>query len=233
MKRTELVIFFMVAGWVINGTPVRAEPGPMLIGKGRMDVSFESELSSRDMKASGQKERERVARQSLELIYGAVENVDLFAKLGLGKITFEDADLGSPARPVSGMGFRSTLPFQHGYFAGISAQYQFGRVSTLENNSATLTFRDQWSETDAELFVGTKDLIPDPEPDLRIFTGLRFSGRKDKLTGPGQPSITWKQKDSIGEMIGFDYSDHKIFRLTGELGTGDRINILIRFGIVF
>jgi hypothetical protein len=234
MNRNGRGIALLVAGWVLSGTLAWAEQSsPMLIGVGRLGVSLESELTSREMKTAGQKERERVARQSLELIYGAMGNLDLYAKLGLGKITFEEADLSSPARPLAGIGFRSTVPFKGGYFAGFSGQYQFGRVSSLENNPATKTAKDQWREMDTALFVGTKDLIPDPEPDLRIYTGLRFSGRNDRLTGSGPSSGAVKQKDSIGEMIGIDYSDQKKFRFNSEFGTGDRINILIRFGLVF
>jgi hypothetical protein len=233
MNRNGLGIAVLAAGWVLSGTLAWAEQGPALVGAGRLGVSLESELSSRDMTTAGQKERERVARQSLELIYGAMANLDLYAKFGLGKIMFEDADLGSRARLLTGIGFRSTVPFQDGYFAGFSSQYQFGRVSSLENSRTTPTANDQWSEMDAALFVGTKDLIPDPEPDLRLYTGLRFSGRNDRLSGSGQFSGTVKQKDSIGEMIGIDYSDQKKFRFNTEVGNGDRINILIRFGLVF
>ncbi|MBI3811867.1 MAG: hypothetical protein HY283_06655 [Nitrospirae bacterium] len=228
MNRKGRGIIGLVAGFVLIGTPAWAEKGPMLNGPGHLSASMESELSSRDMKTGGQKERERVARQSLELTYGLIENLDLYAKVGLGKITFEDADLSSQTRPLTGIGFRSTVPFNGGYFAGLSAQYQFGRVSKFQRNNTTLTIEDKWTEADAALFVGTKDLALDPEPDLRFYTGLRFSSRNDKL-----PSGTLKQDHSIGGMIGVDFSDRNTFRFTTELGTGDRNNILIRFGIIF
>ncbi len=228
MNRNVRWIFSLVVGWVLSGTIAWADTGPTLTGKGHLGVNLESELSSRDMKVDGLKERERVARQSLLLAYGLIENLDLYAKLGLGKITFEETDRSSQTRPLMGIGFRSTAPFKNGYFAGFSAQYQFGKVSKFEQNSATLTDEDKWTETDAALFVGTKDLIRDPEPDLRFYTGLRFSSRNDKLT-----SGTAKQDSSIGGMIGVGYSESKIFLFNAELGAGDRSNILIRFGIVF
>jgi hypothetical protein len=233
MNRKGHGIIGLVAGLVLSGTLAWAESGPMLNGKGHLAVDLESELSSRDMKTNGLKERERVARQSVELAYGLIENLDLYGKLGLGKITFEDADLSSQTRPLAGVGFRSTVPFNGGYFAGLSAQYQFGKVSKFQRNNATLTMEDKWTETDTALFVGTKDLVRDPEPDLRYYTGLRFSSRSDKLTPENLPSSTAKQDGSIGGMIGMDFSDRNTFRFTTELGTGDRNNILIRFGIIF
>lgn len=228
MNRKRLGMIGLIAGLILSGTPARAENGPMLNGKGHLGISLESELSSRDMKIDGQKERERVARQSVQLSYGVIENLDLFAKVGLGKVTFEQADLSSQTRPLTGIGFRSTMAFDGGYYTGLSGQYRFGKVSRFEQNNATLSMEDKWTETDAALFVGTKDLIRDPEPDLRLYTGLRFSGRNDKL-----PSSTLKQKNSIGEMVGVDYMESKIFRFNAEIGTGDRNNILISFGLVF
>jgi hypothetical protein len=233
MNRRGIGIFGIVVGLVLNGTIAEAENGPMLTGKGHLGVSLESELSSRDMKTDGQKDRERVARQSLELAYGLINNLELYAKLGLGKITFEETDLSGETRPQTGIGFRSTVPFYRGYFAGLSAQYRFGRVSKFDQNNATLTMEDQWTETDAGLFVGTKDLIGAPEPDLRFYAGMRFSKRSDKLTPEvGTPS-TMKQDSSTGSMIGMDLTDQQVFRFNAELGTGDRNNILIRFGIMF
>lgn len=228
MNRKGHGIIGLVTGLVLSGTLAWAESGPMLNGKGHLAVDLESELSSRNMKTNGLKERERVARQSVELTYGLIENLDLYGKLGLGKITFEDTDLSSQTRPLAGVGFRSTMPFGAEYYAGLSGQYRFGKVSKFEKNNATYTIEDKWTETDAALFVGSKDLIRDPEPELRVYTGLRFSSRNDKL-----PSSTLKQDNSIGGMIGVDYLESKIFRLNAEIGTGDRSNILFRFGLVF
>jgi len=233
MNRAGRGIIGLVAGLVLIGTTARAESGPMLNGRGHLSVGLESELASRDMKTNGLKERERTARQSVELTYGLIENLDLYGKFGLGKITFEDADLSSQTRPLAGVGFRSTVPFGTGYYAGLSGQYRFGKVSKFEQNKATLTIEDQWTETDAALFVGSKDLIRDPEPDLRVYAGLRFSSRNDKLTPENQPSSTAKQDSSLGGMIGVDYTESKTFRLNAEVGTGDRSSILIRFGLLF
>lgn len=233
MNRKGCRISGIVVGLVLSGTIAWAETGPMLTAKGHVGIGLESELSSRDMKIDGLKERERVARQSVRLTYGLIENLELYAKLGLGKIAFEEADLTSQTRPLTGIGFQSTLPFGSGYFAGVSAQYQFGKVSKFEESGTTRTIEDKWTETDARLFVGTKDLTRDPEPDLRFYTGLRFSSRTDKLAPTGGTGSTAKQDASIGGMIGMDFSDRKIFRFSTELGTGDRSNILIRFGIVF
>jgi len=234
MNRNGRRIALLAAGWVLSGTLAWADPGsPMLIGVSHLEVGLETEFSSRDMTSDGQKERERVARESVELIYGAMENLDLFAKLGIGMITLEENDLTNLASPLYGIGFRSTVPFDGGYYAGFSGQYQFGNISNLENNPVTVKVKDQWSEMETALIVGSKDLLRDPEPELRFYGGLRYSTRNDKLSGSGQPSVTMKSEDSIGEMIGIDYSDQKKFRFNTEIGTGDRTSLLIRFGLVF
>ena len=228
MNRKGCGVLGAVLGLLLSGNMAWADYNPMLAGKGHLGVSLESELSSRDMKIDGLKERERVARQSVELAYGVIGNLDLFVKFGLGKIEFEEADTSSQIRPLTGIGLRSTMLFGGGYFAGFSAQYLSGKVSKFEQNSVTLTMEDKWTETDIRLLAGSKDMIKDPEPDLRFYTGLRFSGRTDKL-----PSSTAKQDSSMGGVIGVDYSESKIFRFNVELGTLDRSNILVRFGIVF
>jgi hypothetical protein len=222
-----------VLGLLLGGHLAWAENGPTLNGERHLGVSLESELSSRDMKLDGQKDRERVARHSVQLSYGLIDNLDLYAKIGLGKIMFEEADLGSQTRPLTGIGVRSTVLLSGGYFAGLSAQYQFGKVSKFERNNSTVTIEDKWTETNADLFVGTMDLVPDPEPDLRFYAGVRLSSRKDKLTPEGGLSITAKEDSGVGGMIGMDFSDRKVFRLNAELGTGDRNNICVRLGLVF
>ena len=228
MNRKRHWVLGGVLGLLLSGNVAWADSNPMQVGARKLGVSLESELSSRDMKVDGLNERERVARQSVELTYGVIANLDLFAKVGLGKIAFEEADTTSELRPLTGIGFRSTMPFWGGYFAGFSAQYLFGKVSKFEQNNATLTMEDKWTETDVRLLAGSKDMIKDPEPDLRFYAGLRFSGRTDKL-----PAATAKQDSSIGGIIGAAYSESKIFLFSIELGTVDQSNILVRFGLVF
>ncbi|HET6466181.1 MAG TPA: hypothetical protein VLY20_03210 [Nitrospiria bacterium] len=233
MGRTRRRWAGVILGLLFSGNIAWAESAPLMTGKGRLGVDLEGELSSRDMKVDGQKDRERVTRQAVELSYGLLEQLDLYAKVGLGNITFEEADLDSRMRPLSGIGFRSSALFGGGYFAGVSAQYQFGKVSTFDQNNSTLALEDRWSEADARLFIGSKDLIRDPEPDLRFYTGVRFSSRNDKRTSENQPGSKLKQDSSLGGIIGMDFSDRKIFRIDTELGTGDCNNVMIRVGLLF
>ena len=223
----------IVAGLFLTVNAVPAPAEPLLVGSGKFGVGLDSELSSRDVKTDGVKDRVRAARQSVELTYGLLKNMDFFVRGGLGKVTFEEADLISDTRPFGGAGIRAAKELQGGYFAGMAYQYQFGKVSKFRVNSATVTTEDQWTENDASLFVGTKDLIGGPEPDLRVYMGVRFSTRTDKLTPEAGTPSTAKQDSSIGEMIGVDYSDRKIFLFNAEVGTGDRSNVRVRFGLVF
>ncbi|MBI3596412.1 MAG: hypothetical protein HY203_04580 [Nitrospirae bacterium] len=226
-------IIGVIFGLFLSGSIAWAENAPLVTGKGHLGVDLIGELSSWDMKVDGQKERERVTRQAVQLTYGMSDSLDLYAKVGLGNITFEEADLDSQTRPFFGIGFQSSVPLQGGNFAGLSAQYQFGKVSKFDQNNSSVTMEDKWTETEARLFVGSKDLIRDPEPDLRFYAGVRISNRNDKLAPENQPSSKAKQDNSIGGMIGMDFSDRKIFRINAEIGTGDYNNILIRLGLLF
>jgi len=233
MSRARPGLMGAVLGLLLCGPLAWAEKGPMLNGGRHLGVSLESELSSRDMKQDGQKDRERVARQSVQLSYGLIDHLDLYAKIGLGKIVFEEADLASRTRPLTGIGLRSTFPFSGGYFAGFSAQYQFGKVSKFEQNNTSVAIEDKWTETNTDLFVGTMDLVRDPEPDLRFYAGVRLSSRKDRLTSKAGSSSTAKEDAGVGGMLGMDFSDRNVFRLNAELGTGDRNNIRVRLGLLF
>ncbi|MBI3995586.1 MAG: hypothetical protein HY349_06395, partial [Nitrospirae bacterium] len=102
MNRKRHWVLGGVLGLLISVNAARADFNPMQVGERKLGVSLESELSSRDMKAGGLNERVRVARQSVELAYGVVGNLDLFAKFGLGKIEFEEADTSSQIRPLTG-----------------------------------------------------------------------------------------------------------------------------------
>ena len=207
---------------------------PLLIGKGAFGVSMESELSSRNMKLDQVNDRLRVARQSLHLTYGVLDQLDIYILGGLGKMDFEETNQLSQTRPHVGAGIRTTFTFWKEYFTGFAAQFTRGEVSKFEKNGVEITIRDQWSEFDGKLLVGSGDLIRAPEPELRIYTGLRFSTRNDKRTLPGS-SVSTKanEKDTVGYLIGADYSESKIFRVNTELGAGDRSSIVIRFGLVF
>lgn len=233
MNRARPGLLGAVLGLLLCGQLAWAEKGPMLNGGRHLGVDLQSELSSRDMKLDGQKDRERVARQTVQLSYGLIDNLDLYAEIGLGKIMFEGTDLASRTRPLTGIGLRSTISLSGGYFAGFSARYQFGKVSKFEQNNSSVAIEDKWTESNTDLFVGTMDLARDPEPDLRFYAGVRLSSRKDKLTPEAGPSITAKQESSVGGMLGMDFSDRKVFRLNAELGTGDRNNIRVRLGLLF
>ncbi|MBI3609740.1 MAG: hypothetical protein HY204_03450 [Nitrospirae bacterium] len=226
-------VFWVLIGLVLFSRTAWANPAPLVTGKGKLSVYLQAELFSRDMKVDAGKDRLRVARQEVQLTYGLLEPLEIFVKAGLGKVALEKADLSSQTRSVLGMGFRGTRPLSGGYFAGLSAQYRFGKASRFERNNVVFAMEDQWAEEEVGFFVGSKDLISAPEPDFRFYTGLRFSGRTDKLRPAGGVSSTAKQDGSIGGMIGMDYSESKIFHFGIELGAGDRSNILIRFGLVF
>jgi len=223
----------VVIGLFLSGGVAWADNLPLMTGKGHLGVNLEAELFSRDMKVDGQSERERVTRQGVQLTYGLMDHLDLYATAGLGNITFEEANLDSRMRPYFGIGFRSTFPLQGGNFAGLSAQYQFGKVSKFDENNASVPVEDNWTEMQARLFLGTKDLLRDPEPDLRIYGGVRVSTRNDKLAPQNQPSTTAKQDSSFGGMIGLDFSDRSVFRINAEIGAGDTNNILILLGLLF
>jgi len=226
-------IIAAVFGLLLSGNIARAENVPLMTGKGHLGVDLSGELSSRDMKVDGQTDRERVTRQAVQLTYGMLDQLDLYAMIGMGNVTFEDENLDSHTRPYLGVGFRSTFPLQGGNFAGVSAQFQFGKVSQFDQANTSVSMEDKWTETQARLFLGTKDLIRDPEPDLRFYGGLRISTRNDKLSPPNQSSSNAKQKSSFGGIIGLDFSDRKIFRINAEIGTGDYTNLLISLGLLF
>jgi hypothetical protein len=222
-----------VFGLLLIGNIARAENVPLMVGKGNLGVDLTGELSSRDMKVDGQKDRERVTRQAVQLTYGTLDQLDLYAIVGMGNITFEDANLDGHTRPYLGFGFRSSFPLKGDNFAGVSAQYQFGKVSKFDQGNTSVTMGDKWTEMQARLFIGTKDLIRDPEPDLRFYGGVRVSTRNDKLSPQNQTSSTAKQDSSFGGMIGLDFSDRKIFRINAEVGTGDYTNLLVSLGLLF
>jgi hypothetical protein len=136
-------------------------------------------------------------------------------------------------RPYFGVGFRSSFPLQGGNFAGLSAQYQFGKVSTFDENNVSVPVEDNWTETQARLFLGTKDLLRDPEPDLRVYAGMRVSTRNDKLAPQNQPSMKATQDSSFGGMIGLDFSDRSVFRINAEIGAGDSNSIRVLLGLLF
>ena len=232
MKKRLLAMVMAVSLFFASSECVFSEP--LLIGKGAFGISMESELSTRDMKLGQGSERLRVARQSLHLAYGLLDQLDIYFLAGLGKMTFQKMDELGQTRPHIGGGIRSTMTFGPGYFTGIAAQFSKGEVSKFEKNGVVVTLRDQWSEFDAKLFVGSVDLIQAQEPELRFYTGLRFSTRSDKRTPPGSStSTTAKQKSTLGYLLGVDYSESKIFRVNMELGSVDRNSITIRFGLIF
>jgi len=222
-----------VFGLLLIGNIARAENAPLMTGKGHWGVDLTGELSSRDMKVDGQTDRERVTRQAVQLTYGMMDQLDLYALVGMGNITFEDENLDSHTRPYLGFGFRSTFPLQGGNFAGVSAQYQFGKVSKFDQGNTSVSMEDKWTETQARFFLGTKDLIRDPEPDLRFYGGLRVSTRNDNLSPQNLSSRNAKQKSPLGAMIGLDFSDRKVFRINAEVGTGDYTNLLVSLGLLF
>ncbi|HET6464502.1 MAG TPA: hypothetical protein VFH55_02690 [Nitrospiria bacterium] len=222
-----------VFGLLLIGNIARAENAPLMTGKGHWGVDLTGELSSRDMKVDGQTDRERVTRQAVQLTYGMMDQLDLYALVGMGNITFEDENLDSHTRPYLGFGFRSTFPLQGGNFAGVSAQYQFGKVSKFDQGNTSVSMEDKWTETQARFFLGTKDLIRDPEPDLRFYGGLRVSTRNDNLSPQNLSSSNAKQKSPLGAMIGLDFSDRKVFRINAEVGTGDYTNLLVSLGLLF
>lgn len=222
-----------VFGLLLIGNIARAENAPLMTGKGHWGVDLTGELSSRDMKVDGQTDRERVTRQAVQLTYGMMDQLDLYALVGMGNITFEDENLDSHTRPYLGFGFRSTFPLQGGNFAGVSAQYQFGKVSKFDQGNTSVSMEDKWTETQARFFLGTKDLIRDPEPDLRFYGGLRVSTRNDNLSPQNLSSSNAKQKSPLGVMIGLDFSDRKVFRINAEVGTGDYTNLLVSLGLLF
>ena len=222
-----------VFGLLLIGNIARAENAPLMTGKGHWGVDLTGELSSRDMKVDGQTDRERVTRQAVQLTYGMMDQLDLYALVGMGNITFEDENLDSHTRPYLGFGFRSTFPLQGGNFAGVSAQYQFGKVSKFDQGNTSVSMEDKWTETQARFFLGTKDLIRDPEPDLRFYGGLRVSTRNDNLSPQNLSSSNAKQKNPLGAMIGLDFSDRKVFRINAEVGTGDYTNLLVSLGLLF
>lgn len=226
-------IIAVVFGLLLSGSIARAENLPLMTGKGHLGVDLTGELSSRDMKVDGQTDRERVTRQAVQLTYGTLDQLDLYAMIGMGNITFEDTNLESHTRPYLGFGFRSVFPLEGGNFAGVSAQYQFGKVSKFDQGNTTVTMEDKWTELQARFFVGSKDLITDPEPDLRFYGGLRVSTRTDKLSPQNQSSNTAKQDSPLGGIIGLDFSDRKIFRIHAEVGTGDYTNLLVSLGLLF
>lgn len=235
-------VFGVVAGILISGGTAWAAGEALLIGKGRLAVGVESELGSRDVKVSGGTDRLQVTQQSLQLRYGVLKNLDLFMKAGLGKVAFEKEDSTSQTHGLWGVGFQGTMPleadpsytqFVGGYFIGASAQYLSGKASKFKEQDEIVPTEDQWAELSASLFVGSRDLLKDPEPALRLYTGVRFSSRSDKRRPKDGPSSTARQDSSIGGMIGADYTDRNIFRFNTELGTGDRKSLLIRFGLGF
>lgn len=203
----------------------------ILVGQNNFGVSLESELTSRDVKAAGTDDRLRVARQSFQFSYGALRNLDLFLILGLGKVTFSEADLSSATRFLWGLGFRTSFSFWGGYYSGLAFQYRAGQASGFDEGDTARSIKDKWKEQDTRLYFGSKDLIRAPEPDLRVYTGVRFSGREDKLSG--DRSGKFKEDSSIGVILGADYSDSRIFRFNLELGSIDQNSIQARFGIVF
>jgi hypothetical protein len=226
-------IIAAVFGLLLIGNVARAENVPLMTGKGHLGVDLTGELSSRDIKVDGHTDRERVTRQAVQLTYGMLDPLDLYAMIGMGNITFEDTNLESHTRPYLGFGFRSIFPLKGDNFAGVSAQYQFGTVSKFDQGNTSVTMDDKWTEMQARLFVGTKDLIRDPEPDLRFYGGVRVSTRNDKLSPQNQSSNTAKQDSTFGGMIGLDFSDRKIFRIHAEIGTGDYTNLLVSLGLLF
>lgn len=236
-------IIAVVFGLMLGATIARAQTapentpakGPMLTGKGHFAVSLTGEYSTRDMKVSGQKERERVARQGVQLGYGILDQLDLYGVIGNGNITFEEANLESHNRPYLGFGARSSFPLQNDLlnFMGFSAQYLFGKVSKFDKSDSSVTVEDKWNETQIKGYVGTRDFISDPEPDLRFYAGLRVSTRNDKLAPQNQSSSTVKQDHPVGGIIGLDYSDRNIFRIDAEIGAGDTNSILVRIGLIF
>lgn len=233
MKRIGWVTVGAFSGLLLLANAARAAGEPTLIGQKKFGLGLESELVSRDVKIDGVDDRLRVARQSVVLTYGVLKHLDLFIKGGLGQVVFEEIDLDSETRPLAGVGLRASRSFLGGYFAGASFQHQMGKVSKFEQGAATLTIKDKWTEQDATLFIGSKDLIRPPEPDFRIYLGGRFSTRTDKRSPEGGVSSTSKEDSSIGALIGFDYSDRNIFRFNAEFGTLDRNNIRIIFGLIF
>jgi len=233
MKRTRPVLIGAVMGLILSAQMAWAADATTLNGKGHMGIDLQSELISRKMKLNGQHERERVTRETIRLSYGLADTLDLFALIGPGNVTFEEADLGSHNRPVAGVGVRSTVPFADGYYTGFSLQLLAGQVSKFDQGGTTVSIQDKWNETDAAVFVGTKDLIQDPEPDLRFYTGVKFSTREDKLTPQGGPSSTAKEDSKLGVMLGMSFSDRKVFRFDTEIGSGDSNNIMVRLGLIF
>jgi hypothetical protein len=210
-----------------------ATNGATLNGKGHLGIDLQSELISRKMKVSGPDERERVTRETVRLSYGLIDSLDLVAIFGTGNVTFEESNLKSHNRPVLGVGFRSSMPFGEGYFAGLSFQMLAGQVSKFNQGDTTVSMKDKWNETDTALYVGSKDLISDPEPDLRFYTGLKISTRQDKLTPQGGASRTAKEASNLGVMVGMSFMDRGRFRFDTELGTGDSNNIMVRLGLLF
>jgi hypothetical protein len=233
MNRARPVFIGAVVGLVLSAQMAWAADGTTLNGKGHLGIDLQSELISRQMKLNGQHERERVTRETVRLSYGLADSLDLFALVGTGNVTFEEADLGSHNRPVAGLGVRSSVPFADGYYTGFSLQVLAGQVSKFDQGGTTVSIEDKWNETDAAFFVGTKDLIRDPEPDLRFYTGVKFSTREDKLTPQGGSSSTAKAASNIGVMLGMSFSDRRIFRFDTEIGTGDSNNIMVRLGLLF
>lgn len=233
MNRKHRRIVGIIVGLLLFGQGVGASAEPLLVGSRHFSVEMESELSSRDVKIEDVEDRLRVARQSLQFTYGLFNYLDLFLKAGMGKITFSESDLESATRPLYGAGLRSTVSFWGGYFTGIEAQYRAGEVSKFNQDDVTLTIEDKWTEQDAVLFFGTKDLLRDPEPDLRLYLGVRYSNREDDLTPEGGTSGTAEQESNVGGIFGIMYTDSKIFRFNTELGTVDQNNVQVRFGLVF
>lgn len=229
------IIGLSIAALVVSLTGSAFAAGaPTLTGLRKVGLGLESEYYVRDMEVDSAKERLRVARQALVLSYGLLPNLDLFAKAGLGHLTFDESDLSRKTRAHYGGGMRAASDFGGGYYTALALQYLTGHVSSFETNGSVVDIEDDWSEAEGSLIIGSKDLVRDPEPDLRVFAGLRYSSRTDEMT-PAAPSasFTVEQDTAVGGVIGFDFSDSNVFRFSTVLGTGDRSGLSIYFGLNF